>query len=558
LNKESSLKHNRLFLIILLAGPLTLLSSDTLGNPPQLEAKSQQSKNLHDGKSIEIGRFDNRQDADFQLNALLDIMDNDSKVVNLELKHGFDYAVKKVDGSYTVSIEPFVDDDVLDEVLLRVREHFPDAVATECTECVGEELIRSIEKQSEAKELEAMENAVAEAQGNAVVKVSVEEDDDEADDDVVIQSPAAEKKTFTFAYLMFGAGAVLLLVLAYILLQTLNNRRIKEPKESPLAPESEAEEASLGEDETLVVEEEAIPVQVETIEEAAAPVVPETVAEPVKEESPAAVPAARAGRKLREPNNAITNITKENFKEFAGLRLLIAEDNLINQKVIAGLLKDSGINMKIANDGQECLDILAEDPNYQIILMDAHMPRIDGLEATRLIRQNPAYDHITVMALSGDTGSDDIRKMREAGMEEQLEKPLKVDALYQAIYCYFDPNATVEAGAEDAAHLDDALGLEMLGGDIELYHEVLAEFQALYRDSDTKIETWLAQGDLQSAQAILLDVTGIAQSVGAAELTQTAEEFREALIGQQSDLYPKLLKRYRVQLHSILADMAEI
>jgi len=80
-----------------------------LGNPPQLEAKSQQSKNLHDGKSIEIGRFDNRQDADFQLNALLDIMDNDSKVVNLELKHGFDYAVKKVDGSYTVSIEPFVD-----------------------------------------------------------------------------------------------------------------------------------------------------------------------------------------------------------------------------------------------------------------------------------------------------------------------------------------------------------------------------------------------------------------------------------------------------------------
>jgi len=558
LNKESSLKHNRLFLIVLLAGSLTLLSSAPLGNPPQPEEQVQQSKDPHDGKSIEIGRFDNRQDADFKLNALLDFMDKDSKVVNLELKHGFDYTVKHVNGNYAVTIEPFVDDDVLNDVLLSVREHYPDAVVTECKGCVREELIRSLENQGEAKELEAMENAIAQEQDEAIVKVSVEADDAEAADDVDIQSPTVEKKSFAFAYLMFGAGAVLLLILAYILLQTLKNRTTKELKESPLPPEPEAEPAPLAEEEITVVEEEPTPVQVETKEEAAAPVAPETVAEPVKEESPAAAPVAKAGRKLREPNSSITNITKENFKEFAGLRLLVAEDNLINQKVIAGLLKDSGINMRIANDGQECLDILAEDPNYQIILMDAHMPRIDGLEATRLIRKNPAYDHITVMALSGDTGADDIRKMREAGMEEQLEKPLKVDALYQAIYCYFDPNATVEVSAEEVAHLDDALGLEMLGGDLELYHEVLSEFQALYRDSDTKIETWLAHGDPQSAQAILLDVTGIAQSIGAAELTQTAEEFREALIGQQSDLYPKLLKRYRTQLHSILADMAEI
>jgi len=542
----------------MLAGSLTLLSSAPLENPPQQEEQAQQSKDLHDGKSIEIGRFDNRQDADFKLNALLDFMDKDSKVVNLELKHGFDYTVKNVNGSYTVTIEPFVDDDVLNEVLLSVREHYPDAVATECKGCVGEELIRSMENQGEAKELEAMENAIAQEQDKAVVKVSVEADDAEIADDVDTPSPAVEKKSFAFAYLMFGAGAVLLLILAYILLQTLKNRTSKELKESPLPSAPEAEVTPLAEEETPLVEEEAIPVQAETKEEAAAPVMPETVAEPVKEEIPAAAPTAKADRKLREPNSSITGITKENFKEFAGLRLLVAEDNLINQKVIAGLLKDSGINMKIANDGQECLDILAEDPNYQIILMDAHMPRVDGLEATRLIRQNPAYDHITVMALSGDTGADDIRKMREAGMEEQLEKPLKVDALYQAIYCYFDPNATVDASAEEAAHLDDALGLEMLGGDVELYREVLSEFQALYRDSDTKIETWLAQGDPQSAQAILLDVTGIAQSIGAAELTQTAEEFREALIGQQSDLYPKLLTRYRTQLHSILVDMAEI
>jgi len=279
---------------------------------------------------------------------------------------------------------------------------------------------------------------------------------------------------------------------------------------------------------------------------------------PVAKEALAPKSTGELNHKLREPNKDVATVTKENFKEFEGLRLLIAEDNLINQKVIVGLLKDSGINIKIANDGQECMDILAEDPNYQIILMDAHMPRIDGLEATRLIRANPDYDHITVMALSGDTGADDVRKMRECGMEEQLEKPLKIAALYQALHCYFDPNMLGEGEALPEIHLDNSLGLEMLGGDVELYHEILREFQSLYHDSDEKIELWIKHEDYDRAKALLLDVKGIGESIGTAELTQTSEEFREALIAEDKSKYPKLMNLYRSQLKSILADIAEV
>ncbi|WP_434657042.1 response regulator [Sulfurimonas sp. NW9] len=82
-------------------------------------------------------------------------------------------------------------------------------------------------------------------------------------------------------------------------------------------------------------------------------------------------------------------ITKEDFKIFAGERILLAEDNLINQKVILGVLGDSGIEVVVANDGQEALDILKTDKNFLIILMDAHMPRVDGFEATRAIRHDP-------------------------------------------------------------------------------------------------------------------------------------------------------------------------
>ncbi len=98
----------------------------------------------------------------------------------------------------------------------------------------------------------------------------------------------------------------------------------------------------------------------------------------------------------------------------------------------------------------------------------------------------------------------------------------------------------------------------MLGGDIELYHEILAEFQSLYHDSDEKIELWLKHDDFDRAKALLLDVKGIGESIGTAELTQTAEEFREAIIAGEADKFPALMNRYRSHLKSILADIAEV
>ncbi|MDF1884341.1 response regulator, partial [Sulfurimonas sp. SAG-AH-194-C21] len=77
------------------------------------------------------------------------------------------------------------------------------------------------------------------------------------------------------------------------------------------------------------------------------------------------------------------NIKKQNFSEFSGERIIVAEDNLINQKVLTGLLAGSGIEVLIANDGQEVLEILENDTDFLMILMDAHMPRLDGFEATR-------------------------------------------------------------------------------------------------------------------------------------------------------------------------------
>ena len=581
LPKDLDLNKSLIILLTLMMGSSATLSSAPLGVAPQFNQAKKSTPKLQDGQSIVLGKYKSRQDADFQLSSLLDFMDSSSKIVNLELEHGFDYAVKEENGLYVVSIEPFIDEKVLKDVLSTVSTRYPKAHAEICKECVREEMLRA--KSRESADQELLDNAIALDSNNEQVKVSVEKEEEHVEETKTVNSKSSldaiiAKLPFDVTYIGYGLGGLALFILLFLVMRKPKKSSEKEMRElyaeaRKLEQEMEKEEGSTSaKASNSAVEEKNAPVEPEIVKapELVTVAVQEEltpapkVVEPVVEVKPVAKVVEtkktldELNHKLRGPNKDVASVTKENFKEFEGLRLLIAEDNLINQKVIVGLLKDSGINIKIANDGQECMDILAEDPNYQIILMDAHMPRIDGLEATRLIRANPDYDHITVMALSGDTGADDVRKMRECGMEEQLEKPLKIAALYQALHCYFDPDMLGAGEALPEIHLDNSLGLEMLGGDVELYHEILREFQSLYHDSDDKIELWIKHEDYDRAKALLLDVKGIGESIGTAELTETSEEFREALIGEEKAKYPKLMNLYRSQLKSILADIAEV
>jgi len=258
-------------------------------------------------------------------------------------------------------------------------------------------------------------------------------------------------------------------------------------------------------------------------------------------------------------------ITKDNFKEFAGMRVLVAEDNMINQKVINGLLADSGIDIVIADDGQEALDILEKDSDFTLVLMDAHMPRVDGFEATRKIRETPKYDHILVVALSGDTAADDIKKMRDAGMEEQLEKPLKVDALYDIFAAYHNTGEEDETESDDNEYvsvlmtkeLDGDKGLEICGGDKSFYLEILNEFTTDYSQSATKLENLLKDNDIRHADRVLLDIVGITANIGASNLNAIAQDLKDAIHDTEEKSYITLLDEYKKHLVQLLRDIKE-
>lgn len=246
-------------------------------------------------------------------------------------------------------------------------------------------------------------------------------------------------------------------------------------------------------------------------------------------------------------------ITKENFSEFAGERILVAEDNPINQKVIVGLLAGSGIEIVLANDGQEALEILERDSNFLMILMDAHMPRVDGFEATRIIRANSQYDHILVVALSGDVGADDIQKMESAGMAEQLAKPLRMESLYKIFYAYATKQTQHHAAVNNILDLEE--GVQICGGDERFYREILAEFVSDYGDSANRLGEFLRSHNMEAADALLLDIVGVSANIGAHSLGDTASHLKLSLSDTDEKSYFSLYDRYKVQLDRLLQEI---
>lgn len=250
-------------------------------------------------------------------------------------------------------------------------------------------------------------------------------------------------------------------------------------------------------------------------------------------------------------------ITKDSFRIFSGLKILVAEDNLINQKVINGILGDSGMQVVMANDGQEALDILKNDKDFSIVFMDAHMPVLDGFEATRSIRADRSLDHVLVAALSGDTAADDIKKMNDAGMQEHLEKPLKMEKLFEILYCYIDmKNSDKVENKKTAQILNIEEGIEICGSDRDLYKEVLSEFISMYKDADQNIKTLMAKDEKEAVKRLLLDISGISANIGADKLAEISTEFREVLSSNQEHDFFNLEKKF-IETFSKVAEEIE-
>ena len=246
------------------------------------------------------------------------------------------------------------------------------------------------------------------------------------------------------------------------------------------------------------------------------------------------------------------DVTKEDFVFFAGARILVAEDNEINQKVLSSLLKDSTIEVDMAENGKIAVE-MAKKGDYDLVLMDMNMPVMDGYEATELLKANSTTSALPIVALSGNTMPEEIAKMQACGLDDRLEKPIRVHALYSVFSKYLEYHP-LEIEVEESA-LPDKLyvyeeALERCGDDKELYKELVEEFIRLYRDSDTMFRKYIGDKDSVAIKALSLDIKGVSANIGVYALANAAQKINESSITSAS--MPHHLDSYKKSLHKTL------
>jgi len=216
-----------------------------------------------------------------------------------------------------------------------------------------------------------------------------------------------------------------------------------------------------------------------------------------------------------------------------GARVLVAEDHDVNQQVIVGLLKKAGVQADIVIDGREVLPAL-QARNYDAVLMDVQMPGMDGLQATRLIRQQPCFRHLPIIAVTANAMTDERQRCLDAGMNAHVGKPISPAELYRVMAQWIEPaerdmtvvtassSASDSLGLPEIDGLDAEAGLHRCGDDMRTYREVLSRFVDSQAKTVKILRQVSADSDVPALQRLLHTLKGVASNIGADAIADMA------------------------------------
>ncbi len=243
---------------------------------------------------------------------------------------------------------------------------------------------------------------------------------------------------------------------------------------------------------------------------------------------------------------------EEGLRKIRGARVLLAEDNEINQQVAKEILEQAGLVVRIANNGQEALDLVRAN-TFDAVLMDVQMPVMDGYTATREIRKweggsgkeeggmrKEGTSSIPIIAMTAHAMSGDHEKSIAAGMNDHITKPIDPEKLLGTLARWIGPRdrtatspaaapASIGPQAKEPAPLEQPLpdvlpefdvaeGLQRLMGNRALYRKLLANFATQYIQAAATIRSALDAGDFEQAHGLVHAIKGVAGNLAAKDL----------------------------------------
>ena len=275
-----------------------------------------------------------------------------------------------------------------------------------------------------------------------------------------------------------------------------------------------------------------------------------------------------------------TRIKRDKGHEYdaAGIRVLLVEDNEINQQVARELLESAGAMVAIANHGVEAVNILTADdqpPPFDVVFMDMQMPEMDGITATKLVRQDPRLQTLPIIAMTAHALVEERQQCLDAGMNDHVSKPIDPDALFPTLLRWAKPRPKQTTGPHAAAvkvqekgfeqglpeealaeeelillqisGINVADGVKRVAGNKRLHRDLLLQFAAKQGNAAEVISAAIASGDLKRAELMAHTVEGVAANIGIVDVQSAAQKLEKA-IREGHDSIPSLLDEFAALL----------
>jgi CheY-like chemotaxis protein len=255
-----------------------------------------------------------------------------------------------------------------------------------------------------------------------------------------------------------------------------------------------------------------------------------------------------------------------------GIRVLLVEDNEMNQQVATELLESAGAIVTVANHGGEAVKILTagdQAPEFDVVFMDLQMPEMDGFTATRLLRSDPRLRKFPIIAMTAHALVEERQRCLDAGMNDHVSKPIDPDNLFATLLRWAKPRPKQgirpetsiaktkvhdEVALPEISGIKVADGLNRVAGNRRLYRDLLVQFAAKQGDAAAQISTALEGNDVKLAERIAHTVKGVAGNLGIVEVQSVAQKLEKALRDSEGSVSALLAEFARItesQIQSI-------